>query len=207
MQAKPKCKICRRVGEKLFLKGEKCFSQKCLFLRKPSPPGRPPKRRYSKISEYAKELKEVQKVKKTYLMGEKQFRKLIREVLEKKKKENVSELLMKRLEKKLFNVVYSAGLTNSRNTAKQLVSHGHFLLNDKKINIPSIEVKIGDKIKLRKKSKENNYFKEKISSIKEKNINSWLSFDKKKIEISIVSDPFLEEGMKVDIPLIISFYS
>lgn len=203
------CKICRRAGEKLFLKGEKCSSQKCPFLRKPFPPGQTPKKRKTgPFSEYGRELKETQKLKKIYAIGEKPFKKLIKEVLKKRAKQDVSTLLIRKLEKRLANVIFRAGFSKSQRGAQQLVSHSHFLLNDKKVNIPSIEVKIGDKIKLREKQKKSPYFSKILTSIKEQNIPSWLSFDKKKTLIKVVSDPNIKEaGIKIDIPLIISFYS
>ncbi len=204
------CKICRRMGEKLFLKGDKCFSQKCPLLRKPYPPGKSPQWRRSqeRLSEYGKELREAQKLKKIYDLRDKQFKKIIKEVLKKGKQENVSELLIKRIEKTLSNVVFRAGLAKSRRQAKQLVSHGHFLLNGKRVDIPSIQTKVGDEIKIREGSLKKAYFRNILSLLKEEEIPSWLSFDKKTHTLKVVREPKLEEiGVKIDIPLIISFYS
>jgi len=203
-----KCKICRRAGEKLFLKGDKCVSQKCPFLRKPYPPGLPPKRRRIRISEYGSQLREAQKLKKIYGIDERHFKKIIKEILKKRGKEDVSEILLKRVEKSLLNIIYRVGFAKSRDSAKQLISHSHFLLNGKKVNIPTQEVKIGDEIKLKEKSKNIPYFKNIISLIKPENIPSWLSLDKDKGFIKVVREPKSEEiGVKINIPLVLAFYS
>jgi len=203
-----KCKICRRAGEKLFLKGDKCVSQKCPFLRKPYPPGLPPKRRRIRISEYGSQLREAQKLKKIYGIDERHFKKIIKEILKKRGREDVSEILLKRVEKSLLNIIYRVGFAKSRDSAKQLISHSHFLLNGKKVNIPTQEVKIGDEIKLKEKSKNIPYFKNIISLIKPENIPSWLSFDRDKGFIKVVREPKSEEiGVKINIPLVLAFYS
>lgn len=209
MVSDPKCKICRRVGEKLFLKGDKCMSQKCPLLRKPYPPGLPVKRRRRKrISEYGTQLKEAQKLKKMYGIEDKKFKKLIKEVLKKRKKEDVSQLLLKRIEKRLSNIIYRVGFAKSRDSARQLVSHTHFQLNGKYVNIPSLEVKVGDEIQLKAQSKNLVYFKNVLSLIKAENVPSWLSFDQKKVIIKVVYEPKVEElGIKVDVPLVLAFYS
>lgn len=200
-----KCKICRRIGEKLFLKGDKCFSQKCPLLRKPFPPGILPKRRKARPSEYGEQLKEAQKLKKMYVIGERQFNKVIKEVLKKRTKEDIPTLLLKRLEKRLSNVIFRVGLVKSRNNARQLISHGHFLLNKKKITIPSLEVKVGDEIKLKELSKQKPYFRNILSLIKEDTIPSWLSFDKKDVIVKVIGEPMIED-IKINIPLVLSFY-
>ncbi len=203
-----KCKSCRRANEKLFLKGDKCSSPKCALLRKPSPPGMAPKRRKSGFSEYGKELREAQKIKKMYVLSDRQFRKIIREVLSKKNKEGASVVLMQKLEKRLSNVVFRAQLAKSRSAAKQLISHGHFLLNGKKVTIPSIEVRVGDEIRLKDSSKKNSYFQSILPFVKKENIPSWLSFDKEKFLIKVVQEPNIEElEAKINVPLILSFYS
>ncbi|MCZ2845882.1 MAG: 30S ribosomal protein S4 [Candidatus Bathyarchaeota archaeon] len=204
-----KCKICRRVGEKLFLKGDKCMSQKCPLLRKPYSPGLSVKRRRRKrISEYGTQLKEAQKLKKMYGIEDKKFKKIIKEVLKKRKKEDVSQLLLKRIEKRLSNIIYRVGFAKSRDSAKQLISHTHFQLNGKYVNIPSLEVKVGDEIQLKVQSKNLVYFKNVLSLIKAENVPSWLSFDRKKFIIKVVCEPKVEElGIKVDVPLVLAFYS
>jgi small subunit ribosomal protein S4 len=203
-----KCKICRRAGEKLFLKGDKCLSPKCPLLRKPSSPGTAPKKRKRGLSEYGKELREAQKLKKMYNIQDRQFRKIIKEVSAQRGKKDVSELLVKKIEEMLLNVIFRAQLANSRRQASQLISHGHFLLNGRRITIPLIKVRVGDEIKLKDKSKNSPYFKNTLSLIKKENIPSWLSLDKDKVLIKVVQEPNIDEiGIKIDIPLILSFYS
>jgi small subunit ribosomal protein S4 len=205
-----KCDVCRRTGEKLFLKGDKCYSPKCIFLRKPFPPGQTPKRRrQGTLSEYGRERQESQKIRNVYIVSEKQFKKIINEVLKRIGKEDVSQLLVKRLEKRISNVIYRCGLSTSRKTANQLVSHGHFLLNGKSIDIPSIEVKKGDEITLKEKAKKNTYFQRVLPELKKEDVApTWLKFNKEKIVIKVVSDPETEDVQaKINIPLILSFYS
>lgn len=204
------CKICRRVGEKLFLKGEKCSSSKCVILRKPFPPGETPKKqRRGTLSEYGKELRETQKLRKMYVISENSFKKLVKEVLKKRAKQDISTLLISRLEKRIANIIFRVGISKSRKGAKQLISHGHFLLNEKKVDIPSIELKVGDEIKIIESSKKKTYFSKALPLLeKESKIPTWLSFNKEKTLIKVVSEPNVDElGINVDIPLIISFYS
>ena len=202
------CKVCRRIGEKLFLKGDKCLSSKCPFLKKPSPPGIVSKRRMVRTSEYGRELKESQKIKKTYGIQDKEFKKIIQKILKKRGKEDISNLLIKNIEKKLSNVIFRIGISKSRRGAKQITSHGHFLLNGKAVNIPSINIKIGDKIELKEKSKKSSYFKNSVALIKKEDIPSWISFKKENFSAKVVKEPTVKEvGIKVDIPLILSFYS
>lgn len=207
---KLQCKTCRRIGEKLFLKGDKCASPKCPFLRKPYPPGKSPKKRtVSVLSEYGKELRESRKIRSIYCIEERPFKNLVKEAIKRMEKEDASKFLIKKLEKKIYNVIYRVGIAKSRSEAKQLVSHGHFLLNGRRVDIPSIEVKIGDEITPREGSKNKEYFKRLMLTLKkETNIPSWLSFDQKNFKIKVVSEPDTEEiARQVDVPLILSFYS
>lgn len=205
-----KCKICRRAGEKLFLKGDKCLSQKCAFLRRPTPPGQLKKKGKTKrvLTEYGKEMKEVRKLKKTYRIKEKSLKRIIKEVLKKRKKEDVSLLLIQELEKMLFNVIFRTGLAKSREGARQLVSHRHFILRGRRVNIPTIKVRIGDEIKIYEKSKEKPVFKNIFPLLKKENVPSWFSFDNEKKIIKVVGEPTLKDaGVKINTPLILSFYS
>lgn len=202
-----RCKICRRIGEKLFLKGEKCTSPKCPLLRKPYPPGKISKA-VKRLSEYGEELRGAQRVKKMYGISERHFKRLVKEVLKKGKAEDVSRLLLERLERKLFNVIYCTGLADSRYQARQLVSHGHFLLNGRRHTISSYEVKVGDEIVPGASFKESSYFENVLLKIKEDRIPPWLSFDKKEVKIKVVNSPQVENlGIKMNIPLVLSFYS
>jgi len=203
-----KCKICRRLGVKLFLKGEKCLSPKCPMVRRPYPPGMRGKRRKI-LTEYGKELKEKQKLKNWYNLREKQFSRYIKEVLQKRgQTENVSVLLIEKLESRLDNVVFRLGLASSRTQARQLVNHGHFLVNGKRVNIPSFQTKKGDKVSLTEKSKKKNIFQDIMPSLKKYNPPSWLKFNYQKIEGEIIDSPSLEEvSPPAEISSIFEFYS
>lgn len=198
---KKKCKICRRLGVVMF---EKCRKS---MVKKPHAAGKRERGQTRNVSEYGKELREKQELKYWYNLNENQFRKYVKEVLKSRGKvENVSSLLVRKLESRLDNVIFRVGLASSRIQARQLVSHSHFLVNNKKVNIPSFKIKIGDKIELKEKSKNNSYFKQALLTIKKENIPKWLLFDKDIIKVEDL--PKIEEaGIKVDIPLILSFYS
>lgn len=209
------CKICRRLGTKLFLKGEKCFSPKCPMLKRPYPPGQRRKRRAT-LSEYNKELREKQKLKNWYNLRETQFKNYVKEVLKKRTRsskgraveEDTPTLLIQKLERRFDNVVFRMGFANSRPQARQLISHGHFLINKKKVNIPSYQVKKGDKISIAKKSQKGNIFKDLPVLLKKKQIPSWLLVDAKKLEGEVKSLPTLEEvAPPVEISMIFEFYS
>jgi len=203
-----KCKICRRLGVKLFLKGERCLSPKCSLVRKPYPPGIKGKRPRRGFSEYGKELREKQKLRNWYNLRERQFRKYIKEVLTKRGTENAEELLIRKLEMRLDNVVYRLGFASSRREARQLVSHRHFLVNGRRVNIPSFALKKGDKVALVPGHREKEKFKKIIPSLKKHDIPSWLKFDYEKLEAEIVSEPKLEEvSPPAEISKIFEFYS
>ena len=138
----PSCRQCRREGQKLYLKGERCFSEKCAFNRRSTPPGQHGGGRQTKLSNYGKQLREKQKVKRYYGMLEKQFKDTFKRA---EKREGIAaENMLQMLELRLDNVVYRMGLGSSRKEARQLVTHGHFLLNGRKADIPSIQIKEGD---------------------------------------------------------------
>lgn len=211
------CKICRRLGTKLFLKGEKCFSPKCPMLRRPYPPGRKSRRRRT-LSEYNRELREKQKLKNWYNLRETQFKNYVKEVFKKRarpskgkvlgEKEDAPTLLIQKLEGRFDNVIFRMGFASSRPQARQLISHGHFLINRKKVNIPSYQVKKGDKISILEDSRKRNIFKNLPTLLKKKQIPSWLSVDAKKLEGEIKSLPTLAEvAPPVEISMIFEFYS
>lgn len=204
-----KCKICRRLGVKLFLKGERCLSQKCPIITKPYPPGEKGKRRTRQSSEYGKELSEKQKLKNWYNLRERQFRKYIKEVLEKRGKvKDAGALLIKKLESRLDNVVFRMGFTPSRAQARQIVNHGHFLVNEKKVNIPSYQVKKGDKISLRASSRSKAIFQNLPTTLKKYQAPSWIKINIEKLEGEIVGEPNLEEAAPpAEISTIFEFYS
>lgn len=203
------CKICRRLSQKLFLKGDKCLSPKCPFIKRPYPPGPRKKRRRFSFSEYAKELTEKQKLQKYYGLSEKQFRKYVQNVLEKRGKvEDSPLLLIKTLEKRLDNVVFRMGFARSRREARELVSHGHFLVEGKPVNIPAFQTKKGMTIVLKKSKQKKPFFKDLLLTLKNYQAPSWLKIDVKKLEGKIASEPTLEDaGTAVDISAIFEFYS
>ena len=146
------CRICRRENMKLFLKGDRCYSDKCAFDRRSYPPGQHGERRGRKMSDYGIQLREKQKIKRMYGLSEKQFH-LFFERAERQKGITGTNLLVS-LERRLDNVVYRLGFANSRAQARQLVQHSHFLVNGKKVNIPSYAVKIGDSVEIRESSRQ-----------------------------------------------------
>lgn len=204
-----KCKICRRQGTKLFLKGERCFSPKCSVIKRPYPPGiKSKKGRRGGSSEYGKELKEKQKMKNWYNLRERQFKKYVKEVLEKRGKvENASSLLVKRLVSRLDNVVFCLGFASSRAKARQLVNHGHFLVNDKKVDIPSYSVKKGDRIRLSDSSKKKPGFENIANVLKKRNFPSWIEFDQQKLEAKIIAGPTEDSEIPAEVSTIFEFYS
>lgn len=207
MMQNTKCKICRRLGVKLFLKGEKCLSPKCPILKKPYPPGQKRKKRMSPLSEYGKELREKQKLKNWYNLKERQFRKYVKETLAQRGKvEDATVLLIRKLESRLDNVVFRLGFTPSRPQARQLISHGHFLVNKRAVNIPSYQVKKGDKISFRSAKK--TVFQNLPALLKKYQPPSWLELNIEKLEGKIKDLPSLEEvAPPSEIPAIFEYYS
>ena len=197
------CKLCRREGQKLFLKGERCYSSKCAIERRNYAPGQHGQAR-KKQSEYGLQLREKQKAKRFYGVPETQFRNLFEKAA--KKQGKTGENLMIFLETRLDNVVFRLGFAASRKEARQLVTHGHFTVNGKKADIPSMEVKAGDVIKVKERSVSSPKFKE----IKEMSITvpSWMTVDVDKLEGKVVAMPRRED---IDTPiaehLIVEFYS
>lgn len=204
-----KCKICRRLGEKLFLKGERCLSQKCSMVRKPYSPGQKTKRRSRPLSEYGKELREKQKLKNWYNLKEKQFGNYVKKILAKKGgSEDAGARLIEILERRLDNVVFKLGFADSRSQAKQFISHRHFLVNDKIVNTSAFSVKKGDKIKIRPSSLKKGIFKDLVSALKKRSAPSWISLNISQLEGTIKSLPTFEEAAPpVEVSAIFEFYS
>lgn len=204
-----KCKICRRLGTKLFLKGEKCLSPKCLMVKKPYPPGQKRTKRPRPFSEYGKELREKQKLKNWYNLKEKQFRNYVKEVLEKRGRvEDAGNLLIKKLESRLDNVVFRMGFALSRSQARQFVSHGHFLVNGRKNDIPSRQVKKGDIISLHPSSVGKTIFKDLKTNLKKYQPPSWIKLNPEKLEGEIIGGPSLDEAAPpAEISAVFEYYS
>lgn len=207
---KNKCKICRRAGQKLFLKGERCVGQKCAMIRRPYPSGSKGKRRKSPLSEYGKQLREKQKIRFSYGLGERQFKKYAKECLARVSKEGMGfvDFLVERLESRLDNAVFRAGLANSRSKARFFVTHGHFLVNKKRVDLPSYRIKKGDIISIREKSQKKAAFKELSISLKKHQLPSWLQANQENLEIKVVGAPSKEEfPMPGDLQKVGEFYS
>ena len=168
------CRLCRRENQKLFLKGDRCFTEKCSFERRAYPPGQHGMGRI-KFSEYGLQLREKQKVKRMYGLLEKQFRAVFEEA--ERKKGVTGSNMISLLERRLDNVCYRAGFANSRNEARQLVRHGHFTVNGQRVNIPSFLVKKGDEVSLREKSKNVVRVQEAMEAAKRREIPQWLELD------------------------------
>ncbi|MEG0811636.1 MAG: 30S ribosomal protein S4 [Eubacterium sp.] len=200
------CRQCRREGMKLYLKGERCYStNKCAFERRPTPPGQHGKRR-TKVSEYGLQLREKQKVKRIYGVLEKQFAHYF-DLAEKQKGITGSNLL-EILETRLDNVVYRLGLAASRKEARQLVQHEHFLVNGKKVNVPSFLTKDGDTIEVKAKSKKSQKFKEIVETTENRTIAPWLSADLDTLSGKVIGRPTREDiDVEIAEHLIVELYS
>lgn len=200
------CRVCRREGEKLFLKGSRCYSDKCAITRRAYAPGQHGQRR-KKQSEYGTQLREKQKAKSFYGVLESQFRKYFEEA--ERSKGVTGTVLLQILESRLDNVVYRLGLATSRAQARQLVRHGHFEVNGVKVNIPSYLTKVGDVIKVRESSENSAVFKLIIESTENgRPVPTWLEADLQNKTGKIVALPTREE---IDLPvqehLIVELYS
>jgi len=204
-----KCKICRRLGAKLFLKGERCFSAKCAMIKRPFPPGPKRKRKGGALSEYGKELREKQRLKRWYNLEEKQFKKYVKQILARRgKAEDATSLLIKNLETRLDNIVFRFGLAASRVQARQLVSHSYFLVNGKPVNIPFYHVKKGDTIAIKPQKAKKIIFQNLVNKLKKYQTPTWLEFDVQKLEGKILKEPMLEEvAPPVEISAIFEYYS
>ena len=204
-----KCKICRRLGVKLFLKGERCLLPKCPMVKRPYSPGQKGKRRKGPPSEFGKESREKQKLKILYNLDEKQFKNYVKKVLERKGKVgDLSAFLIKILESRLDNVVFRLGLAKSRAQAKQLVSHNFFLVNEKPVNLPSYQLKKGDVITIKPPKTKKAIFQNLKNLLKKYKTPSWFELDVEKLEGKIVGEPKLEEvAPPVEIPAIFEYYS
>ncbi len=192
------CKKCRREGEKLMLKGERCASPKCAMVKRPYAPGQHGQSFRGKISEFGKQLREKQKARKIYGIGEAQFRIYAKNA--DKIEGNTAENLLKLLELRLDNILYRSGFALSRSSSRQMVNHGLFKVNGKKTNIPSFTAKIGDKIEPINKTK--------FSEVKPLNLPTWLLFDPKNVAVEVKHIPGREEiDTTVNESLIIEYYS
>jgi len=205
---RPKSKQERREGTKLFLKGEKNFSPKNPIVKRPYPPGvhGPAKAKFNKLTGFGIRLREKQKAKRTYRLLEKDFHKYFVEA--NRQTGDTQQNLIKLLEKRLDNVVYRLGLADSRDQARQLVNHAHFLVNNKKVSIPSLQIKVGDIIKVREQFIAKKFWEERLAKLDKVETPGWVSLDAKKLEGKVVTEPTKEDlNVPFDLNLIIEFYS
>ncbi|MGQ9490150.1 MAG: 30S ribosomal protein S4 [Anaerolineae bacterium] len=204
----PVCKLCRREGMKLFLKGERCYSPKCAFEKRNYAPGMHGKKGSfrHKESDFARQLREKQKARRIYGVQERQFRRYFRSALRVKGMTGVTLLTI--LERRLDNVIYRMGLADSRAQARQLIGHGHFLLNGHNHNVPSYLVEVGDVIEVRPSSRNNGYFKTIAERLGQRSLPEWLDFDEMQLRGRIIGTP---DRRSVDVPLneqlIVEYYS
>ena len=200
------CRHCRRENIKLYLKGDRCYSDKCAFDRRSYPPGEHGERRGRKISDYGIQLREKQKVKRMYGLSEKQFH-LFFERAEAQRGVTGTNLLVL-LERRLDNVVYRLGFANSRTQGRQFVLHNHFLVNGKKVNIPSFLVKKGDSIEVKEKSKKIAAISDSIEAVVRRGIPQWLELEKENHKGVVTGFPVREDlTMPIQEQLVVELYS
>lgn len=202
-----KCKLCRRAGEKLFLKGDRCLSPKCAMVRRPYLPGIHGHTPSRGGSEFGKQLAMKQKIKRLYGVMERQFRHHFDEA--RKKPGITGDQLLSRLERRLDNVVYRLGFAASRTQAKQIVSHKMFEVNGKRMNIPSVEIFVGDVITLKPNKKEKTFFKTQVEILKnKKDVPHWLALDIEKLSGKVLALPNRDDtGVSVDAQMVVEYYS
>ncbi len=199
------CRICRRENARLYLKGDRCYSDKCSFERRSYPPGQHGQRR-TKISDYGHQLREKQKVKRLYGLLEKQFRSYVEKAEGQKGITGTNLLVL--LERRLDNIVYRLGFAASRNQARQLVLHNHFRVNGQKVNIPSFLVKLGDTVTLKEKSRTKAVILESLETVARRGVPGWLELDKDQFTGSIKAYPQREDlTMPIQEQLIVELYS
>jgi len=201
-----KCRQCRREGEKLFLKGEKCFTDKCAIERRSYAPGQHGQKSGSRLSDYGKQLREKQKLRRTYGLLEKQFRKTYYEAA--RSKGVTGERLLQLLETRLDNVAYRMGFGASRTEARQVVRHNAILVNGKRVNIPSYQVRPGDLIEVREKSKAQLRIKAAAEAAESRKIPQWMEVDTKALKGTFKSLPARADlSSTVNESMIIELYS
>ncbi len=202
----PVCKLCRREGQKLFLKGSKCTTPKCPVEKKAYPPGQHGTRRRFKQSEYGIQLREKQKVRRMYGLLETQFRNYFEKA--ERQKGITSENLLQLLERRLDNTVYRLGFAASRKTARQLVRHRHFMVNGRLVNIPSYILRPGDVVQVKEKSKRLAIIHDSMKKMREGKLMPWLDLDKAGLKGTLVSNPARADmPLEVNESLIVELYS
>lgn len=200
------CRLCRRENLKLFLKGDRCYGDKCAFERRPYVPGQHGQRRGGKMSDYRLQLREKQKVKRIYGVLEKQFRRYYQQA--EKQKGITGTTLLVMLESRLDNMVYRMGFAASRNQARQLVRHNHFRVNGIKVNIPSFQVKVGDTVEVKESSRKAPQISEAMETVVRRGVPNWLEVDKDNFKGILKALPNREDlTMPIQEQLIVELYS
>ena len=202
----PVCRLCRREGVKLYLKGERCYSPKCAMERRPYPPGQHGQKRARRPSDYAVRLREKQKLRRIYGISERQFRNLFEEAS--KKKGVTGSVFLGLLESRLDNVVYRLGFAVSRRQARQLVRHGHITVNGRRVDLPSYRVRPGDEIAVAEKSRNLERIRQSLEAMKGRKVGPWLSLDVEGMKGKFLRLPDREDlALPVNEQLVIEFYS
>jgi len=201
----PVCRLCRREGAKLFLKGSRCYTKKCAFERRPSPPGQHGVRR-RKVGDYGLQLREKQKVRRIYRILERQFRGYFDAA--ESRPGVTGENLLRLLELRLDNVVFRLGLASSRDQARQLVGHGHFEVNGRPTNIPSFQVKPGDTVAVRESRRDREPFKVAKESLRSVQVPDWLTIDPATLTGTIAAVPRRDQmPLELNEQLVVEYYS
>ncbi len=203
----PKCKQCRRLGEKLFLKGERCFSNKCTFIKRNYPPGlHGQKTKVRKMTGFAQQLREKQKAKKIFGILEKQFHGYYKKA--KMMKGNTAQNLLQLLNLRFDNIIFKGGLAPSHQSARLLISHGHFQIDGQNVNIPSYQLKPGQQITIKEKVKNKKYWQELLPRLVKKERPNWLDYDEKNLSLKVLNKPTEKDLENIfDPSLIIEYYS
>lgn len=186
-----KCRLCRREGERLFLKGSRCHTAKCAIAKRAYAPGMHAFRRRGRLSDYGLRLREKQKAKRIYGVRETQFRNYFAEA--NRGMGNTGEALLVLLERRLDNVIFSLGFGESRAQARQIISHGHIYVDGRRVNIPSYLVRVGQVVAARPKKKSQDFLKERLEARKGEPVPGWLALDEKKLEGRVVQLPTKED--------------
>jgi small subunit ribosomal protein S4 len=202
----PKCRQCRREGIRLYLKGDRCYTDKCAIERRPYPPGEHGQSRRTKVTPFGQQLREKQKARRIYGIMERQFRNYFHDA--DRKKGVTGELLLQMLETRLDNVIYRLGVAPSRAAARQLVRHGHIQVNGRKVDIPSFGLRVGDLVQVKEKSRELPYIKETVANRRRTEMQEWLEFDDKAMTGRLLRVPTREQiPVPIQEQLIVELFS
>ena len=202
----PVCRLCRRYGDKLYLKGDRCMTPKCAFERRPAPPGQQKYARRRRVSDRALQLREKQRARFTYGLMERQFRRYYRDAM--RRAGVTGDTLIRLLEQRLDNVVFRLGFGDSRAQARQIVRHGHIMLNGRVTDIPSCAVKVGDEISWSAKGRGTELMKIVQGNLQGKEVPDWLGVDAAAMTGRVIAQPDVTQvGAKFDPAVIVEFYS